>query len=294
VNLARQLACDFGPTQEFPQLADAAASSALYRLLLVDLALCCQVLQESLAAGSSGQQVLPQQHHRQLLQELGVAWLEHSYACKGSSSPMVHFAAASLALANQMNLAAAAARQVGGGSSSSTANALPSSSLSAAGGSALAVDTPNNGGSSSSCCHSLEEVAMLTLLQAALLLAAVPGAEWFVEVSAVVENFLMSLIGPAREAAAAVMMQPFITQLLPASLTAAEAADAAEAAASNAATPQTPDFAGLTGADAAAASTSTSQAGLAEQESCLVFVSGALHLLLGTGGHYQNSYIVTV
>jgi hypothetical protein len=97
-SVAKQLTDNFVRTREFPQLADAAASNALYHLLLVKLALCAQVLQESSAAKASGQQVLPQRHHRLLLQELGVEWLEHSHLHKHAAATLADIAAASVTL----------------------------------------------------------------------------------------------------------------------------------------------------------------------------------------------------
>jgi hypothetical protein len=279
-SLAKQLLHNVQLDREFPQLADAAASNALHRLLLVKLAVQTFALHNSVAEQCSGQLVLPHQHHWHLLQELGIAWLEHSNSCKGSASPLVHFAAASLALAHPLNLVAAA-RQVGEGSTSSSSSraGVPSSSS--------PFSAASRAGSSSSCCSAVEEAALLTLLQAVLLLAAGRYTDWFFQISTFVESLLIHLDGPAREAAAAVMMQPFLTQLLPASITFAKAAKeaATEAATEAGNTAPLPLSTAHAGTTAAAVSASAAQQPPAEQESCLGYVTGALHVLLGTGGH---------
>jgi hypothetical protein len=301
VDVTEQIARIYLPGNVFPQLADGGANNALYRLLLLNLAMCCLAVQDDTAEQCSRCSVLRvPQHHRLLLQELGVEWLEHSGTCKGLATPFVHFASVSLALTHHMNLAAAAARHIAGGSSSSSSRAMVVLSSSAAaaaaagGGSAAAAGTARaSSSSSSSCCSGVDEAALLTLLQAALLLAASPYAGWFYRMSVIVGSFVISLDGPAQEAAAAVMLQPFLKQLLPASL-AADKADTAGNAATEAATnisvaamPQVPQSAGQAGADDAAASVDALQETPHEDDLCLGCVTTTLHMLLGTGGRHK-------
>jgi hypothetical protein len=298
-SLAKQLSYPFVRTREFPKLADAAASNALYRLLLVKLALCCQAMQENSAVTASGQQVLPQQHHRLLLQELRVAWLEHSEMRKGNSAPLADIAAATVALRHNMNLAAAAALGNTRSSSSSDSNSNGSSSRSSilppssAPSAATATAAASSGGSSSCRFTNVEVAAMLTLLQIALLQAAGSG-QWCREIAYIIEGFVMLLEDTAREAAAIVLLQPFLMQLLPASLTAAEAAAQAAPNTGSTVAPQQPASAEPATADGAAASPDTSHAESAVLSPSLSYYTRALHALLGTGSrksqlHFRNS-----
>jgi hypothetical protein len=268
-------------------------SFALYRLLLVNFAMRIVDLQDSVVEQGSGCILLPQQHHRRLLEELGVARLESSSLWKSRSTPLADIAAAALALSQYMNVAATAGGIGSGSSSGSRANVLtPSSSSSKA----EAEGTVSGAGSSSSSgCRwsfsAVEEAAMLALLQAALLLAAGFGAQWLYGMSTILQGFLESLIDPALEAAAAIMMQPFLTQLLPASLTAAKAAAKAATSASDTATLQLPLSTGQAAAAASPASTSAAQPP-ADPDECLVYVTEALLMLVGTGGHPRRLCLI--
>jgi hypothetical protein len=123
---------------------------------------------------------------------------------------------------------------------------------------------------------------MLTLLQTALLQATGSG-DLCCKMAYLIDSFPMFLDDPALEAAAAVMMQPFLTQLLQASLTAAEAAAESATSASTTMAPQPPASGDPTSTDAAAASPDTSQAEPEALSSSLRYYTGALHELLGTG-----------
>lgn len=135
---------------------------------------------------------------------------------------------------------------------------------------------------------------MLTLLQATLLRADGHEFDWFEAMAGIVAGFIACLKWPAREAAAAVLLQPFLTQLLPASIAAAEAASQPAGGISNAARQRLQASAGQTGAEhVAAASAGAPQQTSAELEPCLDNVTYALHGLLCTGLHQQHSITIT-
>jgi hypothetical protein len=180
----------------YPQLADQVAVTAVFGLLLLlNCALCVARLHTRVSADSSRQVSLPEEHHRVLLQQLGVEWLEHvPFALQIGQhrvqQPGSFLLAASEALSQYMNRAA-----VGASSSSS----------------------------SSSSNSAVAKAAMLTLLQAALLPTTGKGVAWIAwiaDMSGVLANFLIQLSGSAVEAAAAVVLQPFLLQLLPAGVSA--------------------------------------------------------------------------
>uniref|UniRef100_A0A383WFT3 Uncharacterized protein n=1 Tax=Tetradesmus obliquus TaxID=3088 RepID=A0A383WFT3_TETOB len=278
-SMAKQQARTFSlqHAKEFPQLSDAATSDALYLLLLLNLAMHTKALHDKAAAQSSGQPQLPEPHHRLLLQGLGVEWLEHSTVWTRTSMSVQDISAATVALRHHMNLAAAA-REVGAGSS--TPNNTSSSTLVPSHASSCSAA----GTSSSSSNSNVEAAAMLTLLQASLLVGASCGFEWTQGMAYLLNTFLATLSGSAREAAAAVLLQPVLTQLLPASITATKAAAQAAASSSSDAAQQLPASAGQAGVDAAAAAAGASQQAPAEHAPILYHATGALHALLGTGG----------
>uniref|UniRef100_A0A383VLT5 MYND-type domain-containing protein n=1 Tax=Tetradesmus obliquus TaxID=3088 RepID=A0A383VLT5_TETOB len=249
-SLAAQVACTCDSDLTLRKLADSAARDALHSLLLVNLALQVMALHESAAEQRGRQQLLPQQHHRLLLQELGIEWLVHSDLRSRSSSSVKAVGAAVIVLKHHMNLAAAQR------------------------------DADDSSSSSSSA---VESAALLTLLQAALLRAAGYGEDRVGAVATLLECLLLELTPSAREAAAAVLLQPVLTQLLPAAMTAVIAAAQAAAGGSNAGSQQLAVSARQAGADAAAASAGALQQELPEHWRNLIVVTGALHVLLGTG-----------
>ncbi|WIA30274.1 hypothetical protein OEZ86_000364 [Tetradesmus obliquus] len=105
-NLAKELSPSYQPSNEFPQLADGAASNALYCLLLMNLAQHAMWLQKNVAEQRNGQEALPEQHHSLLLQELGVEWLAQGVLPKLPAASVNEIGAAMVALRHHMNLAA--------------------------------------------------------------------------------------------------------------------------------------------------------------------------------------------
>ncbi|WIA37024.1 hypothetical protein OEZ86_014008 [Tetradesmus obliquus] len=84
--LAQQFAYNAQHEKQLPQLADASASVALYCLLLANLAQHVMALHEKVEKQGGGCVALPEQHHRLLLQELGIGWLQHSELRKHTMS----------------------------------------------------------------------------------------------------------------------------------------------------------------------------------------------------------------
>ncbi|WIA22436.1 hypothetical protein OEZ85_004737 [Tetradesmus obliquus] len=259
-SLAKELSEDYQHDMQLPRLVDAAAGGALYYLLLANLGLHAMALQEAVGEQGSKKQMMPQHHHTLLLRELGIEWVEACLLRKRTSIALSNAAAAMVALRHRMNLAAAVHNDDGRGSSSSSSSSSSSRS------------------SSSSTCGTLEAAAMLTILQEAVLVSAGCGDPWFQHyqdlagILDALEGFLVNLKGSAREAAAAVLLQPVLTQLLPARLEALKAAVQAAAGSSNAVTQGVP----------------------AEHDMCLLYITGALHVLLGTGAaaaQLQEAYL---
>jgi hypothetical protein len=191
-----------------PQLQDSIADEAMHCLLLYDLAACAAALYAA-AEQRSQQQSRPEPHHVQLLQQLGLGGLvldANSDTQKiRTTYAMHHIITASMGISSLLSKAA---------SGSTTASSSSSSSS-----------------SSSGSCAPLEAAAMLTLMQCTML--PLPGDEavWFHNTTHMLGCFLNGLVASARTAAAAVMLQPFVTQLLPAGLSALKAAAAAAEAA---------------------------------------------------------------
>jgi hypothetical protein len=225
-----------------PQLADRLAGNALCSLLLVNLNLCVTAMDESVSGNDSRKVAVPEEYHRVLLQQLGVEWLASSVLAQEvcwerASKAEEHIAAAAAAAKHQMNLTAA----------------------------------------SSSSSSAVAAAAMLTLLQAALL--PPPGNEVrrFSDRSSVLADFVTQLSESAREAAAAVMLQPILTQLLPAGLMVLKAAKASDSSSNTAAAPASMAAEERHCDNAAAAAT-------AGKPPLLASCATLLHALLSTGG----------
>jgi hypothetical protein len=237
----------------YPQLADQLADTAVFGLLLVNFALCVARLHARVSADSSRQVQLPEEHHRVLLQQLGVEWLEHvPFALQVGQhrvqQPGSFLLAASEALSQYMNRAA-----VGASSSSSSSSAVA-------------------------------EAAMLTLLQAALLPTPDKEVPWRADMSGVLANFVVQLSGSAAEAAAAVVLQPFLLQLLPAGVSAIKSATLAAPSISDSATPSSVSETEHASGDTAAA---TREPELLAQWFG-VSSAGSLQVMLSTGGQRQR------
>jgi hypothetical protein len=243
-------------------------------LLLVNIALCVAKLHECVSAESSRQVLLPEQHHRVLLQQLGVEWLQQLPFAESirelrMRQPMQLFVAVSQSLIHHLNRAAE-----GTGSSSS------SSSTSATATAATAAIHSSGSGCSSA---TVADAAMLTLLQAALL--PMPGKELssLAEWSGLLNIFLMQLSGSAAAAAAAVMLQPMLTQLMPAGLTVITSATRAVASNSDTARPHSASAEEHESTDAAAATGTGMPLEMGAELFCGT-TAASLRLLLSTGG----------
>jgi hypothetical protein len=210
-----------------PRLQDSIADKAMHYLLLYDLAECAAALYAA-AEQHKKQQDMPNAHHVQLLQQLGLGGLQlkadRSIQRKRAMYAMHHIMTASKAICNLLSIAASGSNTGGSSSSSSIVGAgaagVPPLPAAAAGSEV-----------SSSSCGPLEAAAMQTLMQCTLL--PIPGEEatWFHNATHMLWFFLEGLPASACTAAAAVMLQPFVTRLLPAGLSALKAAAAAAAAA---------------------------------------------------------------
>jgi hypothetical protein len=213
---------------------------------------------------SSRQVPLPDQHHRVLLQQLGVEWLElmpfaQHIGEQRARQPVQFILAASETLGQHLNRAAL-------GTSSSSSR--PATALTAA---------ANSSGSSSSSGVAI--AAMQTLLQAALLPMPGEDVSWFEDMGFVLSQLLSRLSGSALAAAAAVMLQPFLTQLMPAGLGAIRSAKLSAPGNSDNATPNSAsnehDDRGLAAA-------------LEPADMFCVSMAASLHQLLSTGGQQQQ------
>jgi hypothetical protein len=208
-----------------PRLQDSTADKAVHSLLLYELAACAAALYAA-AEQHNEQQDRPEPHHMQLLQQLGLVALE--FKADGGMQKnramyaMHHIKTASMEISSALNDAAT------GGTTGS------SSSSSRVGEGTVEVQPPPAEAAARADCRNssspLEEAAMLTLMQCTLL--PPPGAEaaWFQHAVHLLGCFMNVLGASAHVAAAAVMLQPFVTQLLPAGLSALKAAAAAAAA----------------------------------------------------------------
>jgi hypothetical protein len=255
----------------YPQLADQLADDAVFGLLVLNFALCVAAMHARVSQESSSQVPLPEQHHRVLLQQLGVEWLQRlpfaqHIGEQQMRQPAQFILAASATLSQHMNRAA-----LGASSSSSTS----ASALMAA---------VNSSGSSSSSAVAI--AAMQTLLQAALL--PMPGKEvsWFTDMSGLLGDFLIQLSGSAPAAAAAVMLQPFVAQLMPAGLDAIRYEMLAAPSNSDNATPHLASE-NEDGDSKPAAATHACLPELAADLFC-VSTAASLQVMLGTGGQQQQ------
>jgi hypothetical protein len=249
----------------YPQLADQLADSAVFGLLLLNFALCVGAMHTRVSQESSRQVPLPDQHHRVLLQQLGVEWLElmpfaQHVGEQRARQPVQFILAASETLGQHLNRAALG--------TSSSSSSRPATALTAA---------ANSSGSSSS--SGVATAAMQTLLQAALL--PMPGQEvsWFEDMGFILSQLLSRLSGSALAAAAAVMLQPFLTQLMPAGLNTIRSAKLAAPGNSDNATPNSVSNEHDDRGSAAA---------LEPSDMLCVSMAASLHELLSTGGQQQQ------
>jgi hypothetical protein len=216
-----------------PRLQDSISDKALQYLLLYDLAACAAALYAE-AEQRSKQQGRPELHHVQLLQQLGLGGLvfkaDRDIQIGRTTYAWRHMVTASMGISDML----------GGAEGSTTGSTSSSSSrvgevatglqqLPAAAG----AEGSSSSSSSSSGCGPLEAAAMLTLMQCMLLPLPGEKSAWFHSSTQLLCSFLKGLAPSARTAAATVMLQPFVTQLLPAGLSALKAAAAAAAAAAS-------------------------------------------------------------
>jgi hypothetical protein len=209
-----------------PRLQDSTADKVMHSLLLYELAACAAALYAA-AEQHNKQQGRPEPHHVQLLLQLGLGGLEfkadESMQKNRATYAMHHIKTASMEISSTLNNAAEGSNTGSSSSNRGGEGTVEVQPLPAAEAAARA-DCRN------SSCSPLEAAAMLTLMQCTLL--PPPGAEaaWFQHAVHLLGCFVNGLETSARVAAAAVMLQPFATQLLPAGLSALKAAAAAAAA----------------------------------------------------------------
>jgi hypothetical protein len=203
------------------RLQDSTADKAMHCLLLYDLAVWAAASYAA-AEQRNKQQGRLDPHHVQLLQQLGLRGLRMLHADRDEQSTL-HMRTARLVISRLLSNAASGSTK---GSSSSSIRVGGMAGLQPL---PAAAGAGSSSSSSSSSCGPLEAAAMLTVMQGMLL--PFPGIEaaWFHDAAHTLYWLLDSLAPSARTAAAAVMLQPFVTQLLPAGISALKAAAAAVA-----------------------------------------------------------------
>jgi hypothetical protein len=235
-----------------PRLQDSIADKAMHHLLLYDLAECAAAL-DAAAEQHNKQQDRSEPHHVQLLQQLGLGGLvleaDRGIQSSRTMYAVHHMITASMVISNGLQQLPAAA----------------------------GADC-----SSSSTCGPLEAAAMLTLMQCMLLPPPGNAAAWFHNTTHMLCCFLDGVTASARTAAAAVMLKTFVTQLLPAGLSALTTAAAAAAIAPDSSSSST----------AAALQPQTSSAAVTTPmppQPSVAAAARVLNLWLSTGEHYYYS-----